>query len=161
VRAALAGLLLLGGCSSASTLVGIGAGAIAGGASANPAVGYGVAIGTAAAADYGLKYYGRKRQQGEQDAIAAVVGTLGEGQTGLWKTDHSIPYGNENGEVRVVRIVVSPIAECKQIVFSVIEGSEKDQDLKRAWYTADICRQEKQWKWASAEPAVERWGFLQ
>jgi hypothetical protein len=31
----------------------------------------------------------------------------------------------------------------------------------RAFYTATICRDDGKWKWATAEPATERWGALQ
>ncbi|WP_255646830.1 hypothetical protein [Inquilinus sp. Marseille-Q2685] len=40
-------------------------------------------------------------------------------------------------------------------MFSV-EG-EKD----KAFYVAVICQNGETWKWASAEPATERWGSLQ
>jgi hypothetical protein len=33
--------------------------------------------------------------------------------------------------------------------------------MHRAFYTANVCLDGKQWKWASAEPATERWGSLQ
>ncbi len=42
---------------------------------------------------------------------------------------------------------------------SVDEG--KGEDMTRAWFTSDICKQAETWKWASAEPAVARWGYLQ
>jgi hypothetical protein len=31
----------------------------------------------------------------------------------------------------------------------------------RAFYTATVCRDATQWKWATAEPATERWGAMQ
>jgi hypothetical protein len=154
-----AGGALLGGCTSISTLVGVGAGAAAGGASVNPAVGYAVAVGVAAGADYAIKWYGRTTQGAEQDAIAAVAGPLAPGQAGVWQIRHTLPIDDENGELRVVRRIENPLAECKQVVFSVVGGS--DTAPTRSWYSADMCRDGGHWKWASAEPAVARWGFLQ
>jgi hypothetical protein len=154
-----AGGALLGGCSSVSTLVGVGAGAAAGGASVNPAVGYAVAVGVAAGADYALKWYGRTTQGAEQDAIAAVAGPLAPGQGGAWRIRHTLPIDNEGGELRVVRRIANPLAECKQVVFSVLGGNDKAPT--QTWYSADLCRDGSDWKWASAEPAVARWGFLQ
>jgi hypothetical protein len=151
--------VLLGACTSVSSILAVGAGAAAGGASVNPAVGYAVAVGVAAGADYGLKWYGRTTQGAEQDAIAAVAAKLDPGQGGTWRIRHTIPIGNEAGELRVVRLIRNPLADCKQVVFSVVDGS--GADATRAWYSADICRQGNAWKWASAEPAVARWGFLQ
>jgi len=151
--------LLLGGCTSVSSILAVGAGAAAGGASVNPAVGYAVAVGVAAGADYGLKWYGRTTQGAEQDAIAAVAAKLAPGQGGSWRIRHTIPIGNEAGELRVVRLIRNPLTDCKQVVFSVVDGS--GADATRAWYSADICREGSVWKWASAEPAVARWGFLQ
>jgi hypothetical protein len=36
-----------------------------------------------------------------------------------------------------------------------------DQQKRRAFYTASVCRDGPTWKWATAEPATERWGSLQ
>jgi hypothetical protein len=161
-------ILLLGGCNSLPAVAGLGAGAIAGaGSGGNVAVGYAVAVGTAAAVDYGVKYYGRTRQRAEQEAIATAAAPLEIGQSATWRIEHTIPYGNENGELHVVRRIANPLAECKQIAFSVTEEGEKDKKTGQigppvlTWYTAELCRQDTGWRWASAEPAVERWGFLQ
>ncbi len=151
-----AGVLLLGGCSSFANIVGLATGAAAGGASVNPAVGYVVAVGTAAAADAAFKWVARTRQRAEQDAIAAVAGPLPEGQVATWKIRHDLPFGNEHGEVQVVRDLATPLATCKEIVFSVI-----DEPDPPAHYATTLCQQPDHWKWALAEPAVERWGFLQ
>jgi hypothetical protein len=52
-----------------------------------------------------------------------------------------------------------PALQCREIVFSSIPWwTSKPQ---RAFYTAAICRNGQTWKWASAEPATERWGALQ
>ncbi len=152
----LALLLLLGGCTSAGNIIGVVAGGAAGGATANPAIGFGVGVATAAASDYAIRTVSRRWHQGEQDAIAAAAGGLEVGATGPWRVVHSLPLGNEHGQLQVVRAIDNPLAACREVVFSVEEEGEA-----AAWYSVDICRQRDGWKWASAEPAVERWGFLQ
>jgi len=156
---ALAALSALAGCKAIPPIAGLAGGAAAGGATANPAVGFAVGVATDAAVDAGLRYYGRSRQHAEQDAIAAVAGPLPPGGWGLWRIRHTIPIGNEHGELEVVRLIDNPLAPCKEIVFSVTAG--QGTKAARAWYTADICREADNWHWASAEPAVPRWGFLQ
>ncbi len=147
----------MGGCSTAATLTGLAAGGVAGGATANPAIGYAVAVGTNAAADYAFKYVARVRQRAEQNAIADVAGGLPPGQTAPWRIAHTIPVGDEHGEVQVVRAIDTPLAACREIAFSVQDGPKQPP----AWFDASICRQAARWKWAVAEPAVERWGYLQ
>ena len=149
-------LLLLGGCSSIGQITGIIVGGATGGATANPAVGFAVGIGTAALTDYTAKYVTKSWHQGEQDAIAATAGPLPVGTQTPWRVVHSVPIGNEHGELTVVRQIDNPLAPCKQVVFSVVDGDDPP-----AWYSVDICQQGERWKWASAEPAVERWGYLQ
>jgi hypothetical protein len=149
----------LAGCNSASQLTGLVVGGIAGGATANPAIGYAVGIGTDAATNAGLKWFGRSRQGAEQDAIAQAAGDLPVGGSADWKIEHTIPFGNEHGKLHVTRTIDSPLVACKEIAFSVDEGSEKEPKIH--WYLTDICKSAESWKWASAEPAVERWGYLQ
>ena len=149
----------LAGCNSASQLTGLVVGGIAGGATANPAIGYAVGIGTDAATNAGLKWFGRSRQGAEQDAIAQAAGELPVGGSTNWKIEHTIPFGNEHGQLKVTRSIDSPLAACKEIVFSVDESSKKESKIN--WYVTDICKSVDSWKWASAEPAVERWGYLQ
>ena len=62
--------VLLGGCHSAAQLTGLATGAVAGVATASPAVGYLVGVSTAVAADEAFKWYGRSRSHAEQQAIA-------------------------------------------------------------------------------------------
>lgn len=151
----LLGCALLAGCSSAAELTGLVAGGVAGGSSANPAVGYAVAVGTAAAADEAFKYFGRVRQRAEQNAIADAASTLGEGQAAAWVIRHDVPVGNEHGQVQVVRLIDTPLARCREIAFSI-----QDETRPEHWYVTSICQQARRWKWAAAEPAVDRWGFL-
>jgi hypothetical protein len=82
-----------------------------------------------------------------------------EGGEVAWKVEHFVPIGDEHGELRVVRVMDTKLAACKEIVFSVDEGS--GAGLKRSWYMTGLCKQDRTWKWAAAEPAVERWGYLQ
>lgn len=155
--AVVAALASLAGCSSAAQITGLVAGGAAGGASANPAVGYAVGVGTAAAASYVLAYTARVRQNAEQDAIAAVAAGLPEDGQGHWHIRHTIPIGNEGGLVVPVRTIDSAIATCREIAFSIHD----DPPAPEAWFTTTICRNGDHWKWAQAEPAVARWGYLQ
>ncbi len=161
------GVLLLAafavsGCHTIGSLTGLATGAVAGGATANPAIGYAVAVSTAAAVDATVAYISRVRARAEQDAIAGVAGPLAPGMAAQWAIRHDIPVGNEHGEVRVVREIVSSLAICREIAFSMLD----DPPAPPAWFTTTICAKDAtargpDWKWASAEPAVERWGFLQ
>ncbi len=148
-------LILLSGCKAVPQIAGLVTGGIAGGATANPGVGFAVGVGTYAAADYAFKYGTRRWHQSEQDAIASVAGTLPQDGQASWRVQHDLPLGNEHGRVQVVRTMISPLATCKQVMFSV------QQEEAEAWYSADICQRATGWKWATAEPAVERWGYLQ
>ena len=155
-RLLLPALLLLSGCQAVPQITGLVAGAVSGGATANPVVGFGVGVAVTAASDYAMRTVTRDWHEGEQDAIAATASTLPVGGRGPWRVEHSVPIGNEHGELEVVRRIDNPLAPCEEIVFSVEEGKKPP-----AWYSSDICHQAAGWKWASAEPAVERWGFLQ
>ncbi len=70
-----------------------------------------------------------------------------------------VPGGGGGGEVTVSRVISSGALDCKEIVFSVESGGALAPD--RTFYTAAICRDGAAWRWASAEPATERWGALQ
>ena len=156
MRLLLAATLALSACSAAPEITGVIVGAAAGGATANPVVGFGVGVATAAASDYAFKRISRSWHGGEQDAIAATAGPLAAGASADWQIRHSVPIGNEHGTLRVVRTIANPLAPCKQVLFSVEEAGEPP-----AWYSADLCQTQSGWKWASAEPAVARWGYLQ
>jgi hypothetical protein len=155
----LAALFALSGCKSVPEISGLITGGVTGAATGSPAVGFAVGVATDAAANAGLRYVTRTWHAGEQDAIARAAADLPAGDATTWKIEHFVPIGNEHGRLRVVRLIDSPLATCKEIVFSVDEGSS--DKLKREWYTTDICKQNETWKWATAEPAVQRWGFLQ
>jgi hypothetical protein len=147
----------LGGCRFAGELVAAAAGGATGAATANPVVGIAVGVAVNSGIDATVSYITRKRQQAEQDAIAGEIATMQVGQRRPWKIEHDIPIGNEHGEVEVTRTIATPLALCKELVFSV----DSDGGEKQAWYSTEACRQGEQWKWALAEPAVERWGSLQ
>ena len=40
-------------------------------------------------------------------------------------------------------------------------AANADHKPQSDFYIATICRDADRWKWASAEPATERWGALQ
>ena len=147
---------LLGGCTSLGSFIGVVAGGVAGGASANPAVGFGVGVATAAVSDYTIKIVTRHWHRGEQDAIARTAGALQPGQASPWRVRHSVPIGNEHGQLLVTADIPNALAPCKRVLFSV-QANRQAAPI----YAVDICQQARGWKWASAEPAVERWGFLQ
>lgn len=149
----------LAGCKTAGNLVAAAAGGASAVATANPAVGVAVGIGVQAATNSAINYVLRKRQQAEQDAIAGTVGAMRVGESRSWEIRHDIPIGNEHGTVQVTRLIPNPLAPCREAVFSVIDGDGRA--APRTWYTTTVCRQPQRWEWAIAEPAVERWGYLQ
>jgi hypothetical protein len=154
----------LSGCNSTS--VGAAGGAAAGAATgivtANPAIGIGVGIAVQAATTETINRYLRVMHTDQQDVIAALAGASPVGDTRPWKVKHTLPIENGHGQVRVLRAFATALADCKEFAFSVADGDEADSP--EHWYTAAACQtpQDKRlWKWASAEPAVERWGNLQ
>lgn len=169
---ALTGAVLLGGCSSVLTQ-GAGAGAGVGGASianaihANGAVTTGIGLGAQAAAIAGIQYWERQVHQAEQDAIAGAAGNVPVGGVGVWRISHRVPIeSDQHGELTVTRTIMpalpsgaAPGFVCKEIIFSV--DTMQHRQLDRDFYTADVCLDGAKWKWATAEPATERWGALQ
>ena len=156
------GSVLTEGTSDAAGLAGAG---IAGAVTKDATVGAAIGLGVKSAADFGLGYVERNVHRKEQDRIAAAAGALPEGAAGLWAVGHSIPIEpDEHGALIVTRIFAARPGSgadftCKAIVFSVDRGA--GAKLRRAFYTATVCLDGAQWKWASAEPATERWGNLQ
>jgi hypothetical protein len=153
--AALALAPALGGCTSLSDIAGAATGTAAAAGSANPALGVAIGIGTRALADYGLRRVARSWHRTEQDAIAAVIGATPPGEARPWAVRHTLPIGEEAGEVRVLSELPTPLALCKLAAFSVGTAAA------RQWFLTSACRQGARWKWAAAEPATERWGSLQ
>ena len=150
-----AALLALAGCTVVSDVAGLAAGGTAGAATANPAVGFAVGVGVRAGVEELRRYVIRRRHQGEQDAIAEAAGAAPVGEPRAWQIRHTIPIDNARGELAVVREYATPLATCRDVVFSVEDGGHP------SLFTTSLCRQATRWKWAAAEPAVGRWGFLQ
>lgn len=151
--------LLTSGCSSVGAASGAAAGVASGLVTANPAVGIGVGIAVQAATDEAVGRYMRTMHTDQQNMIAALAGAMPVGETRPWVVKHTLPIENGHGQVRVTRAFSSALALCKEFVFSVQDGD--GPSAHEDWYSASVCRQDKGWKWASAEPAVERWGNLQ
>ncbi len=165
LRLMLAGALCVGasivtsGCSSVGAASGAAAGIASGLVTSNPAVGIGIGIAVQAATDEAVARYMRTMHTDQQNLIAALAGAMPVGETRPWAVKHTLPIENGHGQVRVTRAFSSALALCKDFVFSVQDGD--GPNAHEDWYTASACRQDKGWKWASAEPAVERWGNLQ
>ena len=151
--------LLTSGCSSVGAASGAAAGVASGLVTSNPAIGIGVGIAVQAATDEAVGHYMRVMHTDQQNLIAALAGAMPVGETRPWAVKHTLPIENGHGQVRVTRAFSSALALCKDFVFSVQDGD--GPNAHEDWYTASACRQDKGWKWASAEPAVERWGALQ
>ncbi|AXE94144.1 hypothetical protein CUJ90_04175 [Paraburkholderia terricola] len=151
--------LLTSGCSSVGAASGAAAGVASGLITSNPAVGIGVGIAVQAATDEAIGRYMRTMHTDQQNMIAALAGAMPVGETRPWAVKHALPIENGHGQVRVTRAFGSALALCKEFVFSVQDGD--GPNAHEDWYTASACRQDKGWKWASAEPAVARWGALQ
>ena len=156
------GSLLTEGTSDAAGLAGAG---IAGAVTNDATVGAAIGLGVKSVTDFGLRYVERNVHRKEQDRIAAAAGALPEGAAGLWSVAHAISVeDDEHGAVVVTRILAARPGSgadftCKEFVFSVDRGVAAT--LRRAFYTATVCLDGARWKWASAEPATERWGSLQ
>ncbi|MBN8902432.1 MAG: hypothetical protein BGO51_16030 [Rhodospirillales bacterium 69-11] len=162
---AFAALLMLSGCGSVLTattadVAGIAGAGIASAVTKDPAAAAGIGLGVAAGANAGLQYVERDVHRAEQDRIAAAAGPLELNQVGSWSVTHDIPIeDDEHGAIVVTRVIGTAAFTCKEIIFSVDRG--EGPKLQRAFYTAAVCRDGTTWKWASAEPATERWGALQ
>lgn len=153
--------LVLSGCSAVGGITGAVAGIASGAASANPAVGVAVGIGVQAGVDATIQTVLRRWSQVEQARIAALVGDMEVGQRRPWDVRHAVPYGDGQGEVQVVRAFSTPLAACKEAVFSVGDIDAKHAGEAQTYYVTTVCQGAHGWKWALAEPAVARWGKLQ
>jgi surface antigen len=156
-------LLLLPGCSSLLTQsagAGVAAAGVSNALTTNSAVTAGIGLGAQAGITALQKYLSRRLHQGEQDNIAAAVAKLRPGQEAAWKIAYRIPIANEHGDVTVTRIIKTPLTICKEVAFTVIDGNAPSSP--RGLYITSACAQpDGTWKWAQAEPATARWGFLQ
>jgi hypothetical protein len=163
-----AGLVLAcctAGCSSllnqgSAELAGVGGAAIAGAVTTDAALATGIGLGAQALGQAALQSAQRRVRRAAQDKIAEAAGELEPGAVASWDIDHGVQLEkDERGRVTVSRVISGGDLHCKEIVFSVdsvVEGNPHS-----GFYLAAICRDGARWKWASAEPATERWGSLQ
>lgn len=157
----------LSGCSSlysegAVAGAGIAGAAVATKVTSNAAVATGIGLGAVAAARAGVQYSQRVVHRNTQDSIAVVAGPLEIGAVAPWSVTHSFPIeDDEHGRVTVSRAISTGALDCKEIVFSVDQTATKNVPASSAFFVASVCRDGNNWKWASAEPATERWGALQ
>jgi hypothetical protein len=160
-----AGLLSMAGCSSllqqgSGAVAGVAGAAIASGVTTDPTVVTAIGVGVQSLAQAGVQRWQRAVHTVEQDQIASIAGTLAPGEVASWSVAHPIPIEpSGRGEVTVSRVVGAKALDCREIVFSVEQPATAES--ARAFYVAMICRDGTRWKWASAEPATERWGSLQ
>lgn len=155
----LACALVLPGCRSISGVAGGVAGAASGTASANAGVGVAVGIGVKAVVDEAINATLRHWSREEQDSIALQVGAMAPGERRHWEVRHVLPYGNKQGQVTVVRAFDTPLAPCKEAVFSVLDDAAAAPPGEH--FVVTVCQGGEGWKWAVAEPSVLRWGALQ
>ena len=153
VALAASGCSSIGAASGATAAVGVGI------ATANPAVGVGVGIAVQAATDEAVDRVLKSLHADQQELIAQTAGRLPVGATGTWRIKHMLPVENGHGRVRVLRVFSSALAQCREFAFSVQDGDAAD--APEQWYTATECQDQGKWAWATAEPAVARWGTLQ
>lgn len=161
-RAPALALAVLVSCFSGCGTIGDFTGAVAGiatsAATANPAVAVGVGVGVKTATDAASKAFARRTKRTEQDTLAAIVADMSPGETRPWETRHPLAFRSQRGEIRVTRVFATPLALCKEVLFSV---EDRGGDAAASWFAGSVCQQADKWKWAAAEPAVERWGNLQ
>jgi hypothetical protein len=154
-----ASCVAVSGCSSIGAVAGAAAGVSTGIVSSNPAIGIGVGIAVQAATDEAVRRVMKSLHGDQQMAIAATAGALPVGETKSWQVKHTLPVENGHGDVRVLRQIDSALATCREFAFSVVDGDKPDAHAD--WFLASVCKDQGGWKWAAAEPAVERWGNLQ
>jgi hypothetical protein len=156
---ALAGTALVSGCGSIGAASGALAGVATGVVTSNPAIGIGVGIAVQAATDEAVNRVMKSLHADQQNAIvlAASDSTIGTRQP--WRIKHTLPVENGHGQVQVLREFDSALATCREFAFSVADG--EGPGVHEDWFVATACKQDNGWKWASAEPAVDRWGALQ
>ncbi|TKC83076.1 hypothetical protein FAZ69_25615 [Trinickia terrae] len=154
-----ASVIFMPGCQSIGAASGAVAGVATGAVTANPAVGIGVGIAVQSATDEAVARTMKRLHKDQQDAIASLVGITPVDGTQTWGVRHWLPVENGHGRIRVTRAFSSALALCKEFVFSVAGGDKPD--APEDWYMATACEAPNGWKWASAEPAVPRWGNLQ
>ncbi len=150
----------LAGCSSVGGFAGAAAGIATGAVTTNPIVGVAVGVGVQAATDALISAVFRGMQHEEQLVIAQHAGKMDVGQKRAWFIKHRFPFGEQHGELIVVRNITNALAQCKEVGVSVISGTKAAPTTQ--WFITQVCQQtDGQWDWAAAEPAIGRWGNLQ
>lgn len=150
---------LVSGCASIGAAAGAAAGVATGVVTTNPAIGIGVGIAVQAATDEVVAREMKSLHADQQNAIVVAASTEPVGDTQPWRVKHTLPVENGHGEVRVLREFNTALVTCREFAFSVVDGDKPDS--KEDWFIASACKQQDGWRWASAEPAVSRWGNLQ
>jgi|SRR6185437_13103120 len=136
--------------SSAST-AGVASGITS--ATGSALVGTMAGIGAGIGLDAAIKYGERRIHRNAQDAVAIAAGPLAVGQSAQWNVDTWLPLTERHGTVEIARRYGRAIP-CKDIVFTVDDDDN--------FYVTTICADKKgTWRWALAEPTVDRWGLLQ
>lgn len=159
---AAASCVFMSGCGSIGAAAGAAAGVSTGVVTSNPAIGFGVGIVVQAATDEAIARLMKRLHSDQQIAIATTAGDLPIGDEKTWSVKHTLPVENGHGNVRVLREFTSALATCREFAFSVADGNKAD--AHQDWFVAQACKGNDNggaWKWASAEPAVTRWGNLQ
>lgn len=151
----------LSGCTNSASGVdaALGAGVAAGvgsgvaSATGSALVGAAAGIGAGVGLDVGIKYAARRIHRNVQDAVAQAAGPLGVGQSARWNVNHWLPLTRKHGTVEAARFFGAAIP-CKDVVFTI----DDDDSL----YVTTVCQDKRgNWRWALAEPTVDRWGSLQ
>jgi surface antigen len=163
------GLALLSGLAGCGNTAQQSAGPVGGaavslgvaGITANPLIAYAAGVGAEAGIEALENDLARVQHNGEQNNIAAKVARLRTGQSASWQISYRVPFLlHEHGDVTVLQVLRTPLVTCKRVAFTVITGNKPDSG--RGIYITTACaRSDGVWKWAEAEPATERWGFLQ
>jgi len=152
----------LPGCTNAGSAIDTAAGAgVAGGVASgvhsitgSTLIGIAAGIGAGVGLDVGIKYVARRIHRNVQDAVATAAGPLGIGQSTRWEVDRWLPWSGKRGTVETARSFGAAIP-CKDVVFTV----DDDEDNV---YVTTLCRDKRgNWRWALAEPTVDRWDSLQ
>jgi uncharacterized protein YceK len=158
--------LCLSGCASllhegGAAGAGVAGASLAGAVTDSAAVTSGIGLGVNAAAQAAVKSLEKRVHRTEQESIAAAAGPLKVGETASWSSGHlkvSVER-NERGLLTISRLIQAGDLDCKEVIFSV--DTVVKEKPARAFYTTIVCRDGQVWRWASAEPATERWGSLQ
>jgi hypothetical protein len=122
-------------------------------ATGSAVVGAAAGIGAGVGLDVGIKYAERRIHRNVQDAVAQAAGPLGVGEAAPWRVTAWLPLSERHGTVQTARLFGASIP-CKDVVFTV----DGDDNL----YVSTMCQDKRGiWRWAVAEPTVDRWGSLQ